>query len=530
MLGLAVGIDYALFILSRHRAQLAEGLDVVESMSRALATAGSAVVFAGTTVIIALAGLSVAKIPVLTVMGLGAAFSVTVAVSVALTLLPAIALLLGERLRPKAAEGPPGPPGRESGRRGDGAEPAPHRGGQVGRGGHAAPRADRRRRRGAARSGDRARLRHGARAARQQHGAHRHPAAQTYDAITATFGEGYNAPLVVTADIITSTSPQDTVSQLADGIRKIPGVVAVPQETPDEGADTGLVQVIPAGGQNSTATSDLVRELRAQTPALEEEYGVSTILVTGQTAANIDASDRLGQALLPFGAIVIGLSLILLTIVFRSIAVPIKATLGYLLSVGAALGAVVVVFQWGWADAIVPGLADAPIVSFLPIFVMGVLFGLAMDYEMFLVSAMREHYVVSGVPREAVKEGFRASARVVTAAALIMTSVFIAFVPGGSSTIQQIAFGLAVGVSVDAFLVRMTLVPAVLVLLDHRAWWLSRTLQRLPEVDVEGAALHRKIAFEDYQAAHGQTTLLAQDLVVRERRGPGRGLGRGRGR
>ena len=346
------------------------------------------------------------------------------------------------------------------------------------------------------------------------------PQRQTYDAITATFGEGYNAPLIVTADIITSTSPQDTVSQLADGIRKIPGVVAVPQETPDEGADTGLVQVIPAGGQNSTATSDLVRELRAQTPALEEEYGVSTILVTGQTAANIDASDRLGQALLPFGAIVIGLSLILLTIVFRSIAVPIKATLGYLLSVGAALGAVVVVFQWGWADAIVPGLADAPIVSFLPIFVMGVLFGLAMDYEMFLVSAMREHYVVSGVPREAVKEGFRASARVVTAAALIMTSVFIAFVPGGSTTIQQIAFGLAVGVSVDAFLVRMTLVPAVLVLLDHRAWWLSTTLQRLPEVDVEGAALHRKIAFEDYQASHGPTTLLAQDLVVRDGAAP----------
>ena len=168
--------------------------------------------------------------------------------------------------------------------------------------------------------------------------------------------------------------------------------------------------------------------------------------------------------------------------------------------------------------------------SFLPIFVMGVLFGLAMDYEMFLVSAMREHYVVSGVPREAVKEGFRASARVVTAAALIMTSVFIAFVPGGSTTIQQIAFGLAVGVSVDAFLVRMTLVPAVLVLLDHRAWWLSTTAPSgLPEVDVEGAALHRKIAFEDYQAAHGQTTLLAQDLVVRDGAAPAEVVGRGGG-
>ncbi len=341
------------------------------------------------------------------------------------------------------------------------------------------------------------------------------PQRETYDAITETFGEGYNAPLIVTADIITSSNPQDTVSQLADAIRKIPGVVAVPQSTPDQGADTGLVQVIPEGGQNSTATSDLVRELRTRAPALEQEYGVSNILVTGQTAANIDASDRLGAALLPFGAIVIGLSLILLTIVFRSIAVPLKATLGYLLSVGAALGAVVVVFQWGWLDGLVPGLSDAPIVSFLPIFVMGVLFGLAMDYEMFLVSAMREHYVISGAPRESVEEGFRASARVVTAAALIMTSVFVAFVPGGSSTIQQIAFGLAVGVSVDAFLVRMTLVPAVLVLLDHRAWWLHDSLQRgLPEVDVEGAALHRKIAYEEYLAAHGPTTLLAQDLVV----------------
>jgi RND superfamily putative drug exporter len=522
MLGLAVGIDYALFILSRHRAQLAEGLDVVESMSRALATAGSAVVFAGTTVIIALAGLSVANIPVLTVMGLGAAFSVTVAVSVALTLLPAIALLLGERLRPKPRKARRNRRAASEARPGEVTEPSlrptvavrwvaavtrrpvlttvavvvllglaavPAFDMKLGLPDNSTAPAD-------------------------------SPQRETYDAITATFGEGYNAPLIVTADIITSTDPQDTVSQLADAIRKMPGVLAVPQETPDQGADTGLVQVIPEGGQNSTATSDLVRELRAQTPALEEKYGVSTILVTGQTAANIDASDRLGQALVPFGAIVIGLSLILLTIVFRSIAVPLKATLGYLLSVGAALGAVVVVFQWGWLDWLVPGLSDAPIVSFLPIFVMGVLFGLAMDYEMFLVSAMREHYVLSGVPRESVKEGFRASARVVTAAALIMTSVFIAFVPGGSSTIQQIAFGLAVGVSVDAFLVRMTLVPAVLVLLDHRAWWLSETLQRLPEVDVEGAALHRKIAFEDYQAAHGPTTLLAQDLVVRDGAAP----------
>ena len=211
----------------------------------------------------------------------------------------------------------------------------------------------------------------------------------------------------------------------------------------------------------------------------------------------------------------IGLSLLLLMIVFRSIAVPLKATFGYLLSVGVALGAVVAVFELGWADALVPGLSDGPIVSFLPIFVMGVLFGLAMDYEMFLVSAMREHYVSSGDPQDAVIEGFRASSRVVTAAALIMTSVFVAFIPGGSTTIKQIAFGLAVGVFVDAFIVRMTLVPAVLVLLGHWGWWLPGWLERtLPVVDVEGAALHRKIAFDDWQAVHGLTTLLARDLVV----------------
>ena len=201
-------------------------------------------------------------------------------------------------------------------------------------------------------------------------------------------------------------------------------------------------------------------------------------------------------------------------IVFRSIAVPIKATLGYLLSVGVALGAVVAVFQWGWLSSVM-GENPGPIVSFLPIFVMGVLFGLAMDYEMFLVSAMREEYVQSGDAVQAVHRGFRASAKVVTAAALIMSSVFVAFIPGGSATNKPIALGLAVGVFVDAFVVRMTLVPAVLVLLGRRAWWLPGWLDRLlPEVDVEGAALHRKVEFESWESEHGVAAVLATDLVV----------------
>ena len=329
---------------------------------------------------------------------------------------------------------------------------------------------------------------------------------------------GYNARLVVTADVITSSTPTDTVSDLADAIRTIPGVVAVPEPTPQRPgrghrADPGDPRGRP---ERLRATADLVTELRAQAPALEKKYGVSTMLVTGQTAANIDASDRLGEALLPFGAIVIGLSLILLMVVFRSIAVPIKATLGYLLSVGAALGAVVVVFQWGWFDALTPGLSDGPVVSFLPIFVMGVLFGLAMDYEMFLVSAMREHYVLTGDRRESVVDGFRASSRVVTAAALIMTSVFVAFIPGGPATIKQIALGTG-----RRCLRRRLPRPDDAGPGGAGARWVGGRggcpagwTACCPSSTWRGAALHRKVAFDDYQAEHGPTTLLARDVVV----------------
>ena len=518
MLGLAVGIDYALFILSRYRRHLGEGHSPQESMSRALATAGSAVVFAGATVVIALAGLSVAKIPVLTVMGLAAAAAVTIAVVIALTLVPAVALVFGERLRPRPAR-TPGKPKRGTKQR----RPRPARAGlgdlwvrTVTRlpvltvvavlallGLAAVPAA-----------GMRLALPDNSTAPTSS------TQRQTYDKITAAFGEGYNAPLSIAADIIASTDPKDTVSKLADAVKGVPDVVAVTQATPNSGGDTALIQAIPSAGQTATSTSNLVRELRKRAPGWEKDYGVSHILVTGQTAINIDVSERLGGALVPFASIVIGLSLILLMIVFRSIAVPVKATLGYLLSVGVALGAVVAVFQWGWLESLM-GENPGPIVSFLPIFVMGVLFGLAMDYEMFLVSAMREEYVQSGDPRGAVHRGFKASAKVVTAAALIMSSVFVAFIPGGSATIKPIALGLAVGVLVDAFVVRMTLVPAVLVLLGRGAWWLPGWLDRvLPEVDVEGAVLHRKVEFETWESEHGAAAVLASGLVVRAGEGP----------
>ena len=512
MLGLAVGIDYALFLLSRHRQHLREGLPPAESMSRALATAGSAVVFAGTTVVIALVGLSVARIPVLTVMGLAAAVAVALAVSVALTLVPAVALLLGERLRPQQREAHQAGPRRGLRRL------RPRNGtaatwvhlvtvrpvvtvllvlGLLGLAAVPALRLD-------------LALPDNSTAPESS------AARQTYDGITAAFGEGYNAPLSLTADVITSANPKDTVADLAKAVAKVPGVVDVTQSTPNQAGDTGLVVAIPTAGQTSPSTSALVRSLRERLPGWEKQYDVSPMYVAGQTATNIDVSDRLAGALLPFGAIVMGLSLLLLMVVFRSIAVPIKATLGYLLSVGAALGAVVAVFQWGWLAGPL-GLQSGAVVSFLPIFVMGVLFGLAMDYEMFLVSAMREAYVRTGDARGAVSDGFRASSRVVTAAALIMTSVFVAFFPGGSSTIKPISLGLAVGVFVDAFVVRMTLVPAVLMLLGRAAWWMPRWLdRRIPVVDVEGAALHRKVDFDRWEHERGGTAVLAEGVLVRD--------------
>ncbi len=536
MLGLAVGIDYALFLLSRYRAQLRDpAVSPGVAMSRAMATAGSAVVFAGTTVVIALLGLGVARIPVLTVMGMTAAAAVAVAVTVALTLVPSVALMFGERLRPKARTEPRASRRPRWLRRPRRAQAAAHA-----KTAHAKDETPAKERSAdwptrwvravtrvpaltiavvvgvlllaafPALKLDLALADNGSAPAGS-------PERVTYDDITQAFGEGYNAPLTVTAGVITSDDPTKTVNQLATAMGKLDGVDAVPQATPNQSGDTALFQVIPTAGQNAPSTGRLVAELRDRSPELEKKYGVTDMLVTGPTAVNIDVSDRLGGALLPFGAIVVGLSLVLLMIVFRSVAVPLKATLGYLLSVGAALGAVVAVFQWGWLESVAPSLSSGgTVVSFLPIFVMGVLFGLAMDYEMFLVSAMRESYVASGDAHDAVFTGFRASARVVAAAALIMTSVFTAFVPGGSATIMPIAFGLAVGVFVDAFLVRMTLVPAVLVLLGRRAWWLPPWLDaRIPAIDVEGAAMHRKVDYEDWERTHGTAALVARDVAVR---------------
>lgn len=509
MLGLAVGIDYALFIVARHQDQVRDGVDPEESAARAVGTAGSAVVFAGVTVLIALIGLGFAGIPFLTTMGVAASVAVAIAVAISVTLTPAMLGFVKGRVagRPRRA------------RRKTDAAPRPTFSRRwvnaitkrpvmvataviVGLGivaipalslNLALPNA------GVLPKGSEARI--------------------SYDLTAEEFGPGFNGPLILTGTIVTSTDPLNLMQDLGDEVEKLPGVREVALATPNETADTGIVQIIPETAPDDPATSDLVRELRSHHDEWLDEYGID-LKVTGFTAVAIDISDQLGSALLPFGIFVIGLSLILLAIVFRSIWVPVTAAIGYLLSIAAAFGVVAAVFEWGWFADALHVARTGPIISFMPIVLMGVLFGLAMDYQVFLVSRMREDFVhAAGSGRaaavEAVRSGFAGTARVVTAAALIMFAVFVAFVPEGDSSLKPIALGLAAGIAIDAFLVRMTLIPAVMAILGDRAWRIPRWMQRiLPHVDIEGEAVERERALEAWPG--DGSVLAADDLVVDE--------------
>ena len=537
MLGLAVGIDYALFIISRQQDAVREGVDPEEAAARATGTAGSAVVFAGATVLIALIGLSFANIPFLTTMGIAASVAVAIAVAIAVTLTPAfLGFVKGRvagwprRRRPMrrrtrtnaaAAAAASDAPATDS------AAPSPAHGKRTNPwvklvtrhpivttvsvvallGALAIP------------AGSLALALPNAGMLPEDN-----EARQSYDLVAEHFGPGANGPLIMTGTIVTSTDPVTLMQDLGDDIATIPGVKEVALATPNRTADTGIVQIVPETAPDDPATADLVRELRAQHDRLLDEYGVD-LKVTGFTAIAIDISDRLGGALLPFGIFVVGLSLVLLTIVFRSIWVPIKAAAGYLLSVAAAFGIVALVFEWGvFADALHVS-KTGPVISFMPIILMGVLFGLAMDYEVFLVSRMREDYVHLRRARggradrataiSAVRSGFTASARVVTAAAVIMFAVFAAFVPEGDINIKPIALGLAAGIAIDAFLVRMTLVPAVMALLGQHAWWMPRWMHRvLPHFDIEGEAVERELSLRNWPEPNTTAAVVAEDLAL----------------
>lgn len=489
MLGLAVGIDYALFIVSRHQQELGEGRTPQEAAARSVATAGSAVIFAGLTVMIALLGLGVVGIPFLTTMGIAATAAVGVAVLVSVTFVPALLGFAGHRLAPrgrrrKRSAHKPGIGDRFFGGwvRAATRFPAATVVGVIALLGVLSVPA----------AGLQLSLPDAGGLPKDD------PARVNYDTISEHFGPGFNGPLIVTGSIVTSNDPLGLMNGLKDEISHLDGVAAVPMSTPNPTADTGILQVIPEGAGDSEQTKNLVQEIRARHDHFQQKYGVD-LKVTGATAVGVDVSAKLGSALLPFGLVVVGLSLVLLTMVFRSVTVPLKAALGYLLSIGSSLGVVALVFQDGYLADLLNLSHVGPVISFMPVVLMGILFGLAMDYEVFLVSRMREEYVRTGDARGSVHTGFVSSSKVVTAAAVIMLSVFAAFVPEGDANLKPIAFGLAVGVFIDAFLVRMTLVPAALALLGDRAWWMPRWLAKvLPALDVEGEGLQQEIELADW--------------------------------
>lgn len=535
MLGLAVGIDYSLFIVNRYRVFVHEGYELREAAGRTLATAGNAVIFAAATVVIALAALSVVQIPFMTVMGVSAAATVAIAALVAITLIPALLgiaryWVFGPKLRremktiqaahviheEKVSKKSPWYKWAQTLVRFRFpilfvaiaaivvlALPAPQ-------------------------------LRLGLptdETAAPDSSAHR-----AYSLLADGFGAGYNGPLLLVVEglpevsaadkeavrtqimtqyqqqvaeqaqsgsiveltpqaqqaalaqleaQVTQYAPYYQLQQVANRIADLDDVATAQAALTTDNGTKGVIQITPKSGPSDKATQDLVGYLRETNnqKELSQRDGVS-FGVTGTTALQIDINAKLADALPVYLTVVVGLSLIILMLAFRSILIPLKATLGFLLSVFAMFGALVAVFQWGWF-----GITDAPgpIVSFIPIIAIGILFGLAMDYEFFLVSGMQEAFHKTKDARKAVVQGYAMGSRVVVAAGLIMISVFAGFISNHDATIQAMGFALALGIFVDAFIVRMVIVPIIMSFLGKSAWWIPKWLDKiLPKVSIEG--------------------------------------------
>ncbi len=487
MIGLGVGIDYALFILSRHRDHLEAGMGNEESIARTNATAGQAVVVAGGTVVVAILGLQLAGIPFVAALGYSASLVVAIAVLVAITLLPALLGFAGPRVLAKshrraAVEA------AEATASGASLQVSENHSGWVKwahwvayhpwRSAIAAtvvlltlsiPVLD---------------MRLG------QADAGTDPTSTThrraYDLLAAGFGDGFNGPLLLTIDVGDGADPA-VLEAIAAAVNGDPGVQAVSPPEVNAAGDTALITAIPTTKPQDQATSDLVHRLRDTTiPEVTAGTDV-TALVGGPTAGFIDQSDKIAGRLLWFIGAVVALSFLLLMMVFRSILVPLKAALLNLLSIGAAYGVVVAVFQWGWGRSLI-GLDEAvPIASFVPMMMFAILFGLSMDYEVFILSRIREEYHRGHSNIDSVVEGLGATAKVITAAALIMISVFLGFVGSSDPVVKMMGIGLATAVAVDATIVRMILVPSTMALVGDPNWWLPDWLDRiLPRLDIEG--------------------------------------------
>ena len=491
MLGLAVGIDYSLFIINRHRRQLMQGATLHESIGLANGTSGNAVVFAGVTVIVALLALNVTGVGFLGLMGTVGGVAVLVAILMAITLTPAILAMAGPRILR-----------RRERRRLAGGERA-----------HDDEITDRDRPMSNARAwtvlglGVAALLVVAAPATQMRlglpDGSTQPPDSAGYlahELQAEKFGEGSNGPLLVVANLPGAVAEDAVVTEqarLGEQIGRVWNVEAVVPIGASTDRTALAFQVVPNGSPSSESTAELVQNLRTLTPTTATGAD-ATLGVAGNASAGIDISEQLADVLPTYLALVVGLSLLILVLVFRSILVPITATLGFVLSLLAAFGGITAIFQMGFLSDLFGVHAPGPVLSFLPIIATGILFGLAMDYQLFLVSGMREAYAHGAPARVAVQHGLHAGRAVVTAAAIIMISVFAGFIFSHDATIKPIGFGLAFGVLLDAFVVRMLLIPAAMHLLGEAAWWLPRWLDRiLPDVDVEGARLERTHPVQD---------------------------------
>lgn len=478
MLGLGVGIDYALFIVNRYRDALLQGRSAEDAAVRAIDTSGRAVIFAGVTVAIALLGLLVIRIPFVTGLGIAGAIVVVLSVLVSIFLMPAVLGIVGRGvLRWKV----PGLGWVEHGR-----DSFWYRWGQaiqrrpglisavvvvlllIG----TIPFFDMRL--GLSDAGNNSEATHTRRA---------------YDLLGDGFGPGLNGPLLVVLDQEAGLDGE-TLTTLTGAIQQTDGVASVSPLMPNAANDAAIMQVIPTSSPQDEATAELVDRLRASTIADVLDDSDMDAYVGGVTAANVDLSEKIAERMPLFFTVVIGLSLILLTAVFRSVVVPLKAALMNLLSIGVSFGAVVAVFQWGWFGDLIGVSATGPVESFLPMILFGIVFGLSIDYEVFLLSRVHEEYTHSGNARRAMLDGIDGSGKVIAAAGGIMAAVFFAFVLGDARVIKELGFGLGVAVVVDAFIVRLILVPAVMTLLDRRAWYMPAWLDRLlPKLNVEGESL-----------------------------------------
>lgn len=490
MLGLAVGIDYALFIISRFRQEYEKGFSIKQSIAIATGTAGTAVVFAGVTVIIALVFLSIPKIPFLSMMGYTAALTVLMAILIAVIVVPAVLAMLGKKIVP--------PVNRQrtkaerftdrvkfSGKAMQGWAKALGKmpvvfalGGIILLGVIASPLAH-------------------MELGLPDDSFYEEGTDQrdSYDLLKEAYGEGYHAQLVVVAE---ATDKDGEVLSKLEGLQKdlsdMKNVDYITNVVPKESGEMAVITLNPKTGPNDDATIELVHKIR------NADYDGMKLNVTGTTAMNIDISEKLADAIPVFAAVIIGLAFFIFVIVFRSILVPLKAVFGFVLSLAATLGFVTWVVQDGnWYEAF--GFAtSSPILNFLPILTIGILFGLAMDYEVFLVSRMREAYSHTGNARQAVLAGVRDSGGVVTAAGLIMIVVFTGFMMADDPMTKVIGLALAFGVLFDAFIVRMMIVPAVMLLMGKAAWYMPKWLDKiLPNVDIEGESIMKDIEKEKEQ-------------------------------